>query len=144
PTPGGVDFLAINRAKGRVRCRADTPHFDALRDERTGNENCLLNHFFLLFQAPLDWRISKRGAGRDEDRNASSYYTFHSKKITPAASRCKSSEKERARCPLAPQVRAGLALDGCATTTSSQELGPNTRRSDPSHVDPGFRRFRWN
>ena len=26
-----------------------------------------------------------------------------------------SGNNQRARCPLAPQVRAGLALDGCAT-----------------------------
>jgi len=57
---------------------------------------------------------------------------------TPASSRCKSSRKERARCPLAPQPR-WLCYD-----YGSQELGPNTRRSDPSHVYPGFRRFRWN
>jgi hypothetical protein len=40
---------------------------------------------FLSFRADLDRRIGKRGAGRDENRNASSYYTFHHPKYTPLA-----------------------------------------------------------
>jgi len=82
PTPCGIDLPTINHAKGRNRCRADAAHFDALRDKRTGNENRLLNHLFLSFRADLDRRIGKRGAGRDENRNASSYYTFHHAKYT--------------------------------------------------------------
>jgi hypothetical protein len=82
PTPCGIDLPTINHAKGRNRCRADAAHFDALRDKRTGNENRLLNHLFLSFRADLDRRIGKRGAGRDENRNASSYYTLHTPKYT--------------------------------------------------------------
>src|SRR5437762_7024040 len=65
PTPCGIDLPTINDANGRNRFCADAVHFDALRDERTGDENRLLSHFFLSLLAPLDRRIGKRGAGRD-------------------------------------------------------------------------------
>jgi hypothetical protein len=65
PTPCGIDLPTINDTNGRHCFRADAVHFDALRDERTGDENRLLNHFFLLFRGSLDRRIGKRGAGRD-------------------------------------------------------------------------------
>ena len=58
PAPCGIDLPTINHAKGRNRFCADAVHFDALRDERTGNENRLL-------RASLDRRIGKRGGGRD-------------------------------------------------------------------------------
>jgi len=64
-TPCRIDLPAVNDAKRRNRCRADAAHFDALRDERTGNENRLLNHFFLSFRAGLNGRIRQRGARRD-------------------------------------------------------------------------------
>jgi len=64
-TPCSIDLPAINHANGRNRCRADAAHFDALRNERTGDENRLFSHFFLSLLAPLDRRIGKRGAGRD-------------------------------------------------------------------------------
>ena len=65
PAPCGIDLPTINHAKGRNRFCADAVHFDALRDERTGNENRLLNHLFLSLRASLDRRIGKRGGGRD-------------------------------------------------------------------------------
>jgi hypothetical protein len=65
PTPCGIDLPTINDANGRNRFCADAVHFDALRDERTGDENRLLSHFFVWLRAGLDWRIGKRGAGRD-------------------------------------------------------------------------------
>src|SRR5438105_4190065 len=46
-TPCGIDLPTINDANGRNRCCADAAQFDALRDERTGDENCLLSYFFL-------------------------------------------------------------------------------------------------
>src|SRR5947208_8691626 len=58
-TPCSIDLPAVNHAKGRNRCRADPAHFDALRDERTGDENRLLKHFFLSFRAGLNRRIGK-------------------------------------------------------------------------------------
>src|SRR6266496_1500847 len=63
PTSCGIDLPTINDANGRNRFCADAAYFDALRDERTGDENRLLNHFFLLFRGSLDRRIGKRGAG---------------------------------------------------------------------------------
>jgi len=65
PTPCGIDLPTINNANGRNRFCAHAVHFDALWNERTGDENRLLSHFFLALLAPLDWRIGKRGAGRD-------------------------------------------------------------------------------
>ena len=82
PTPCGIDLPAINHAKGRNRFCAHALHFDTLRDKRTGDEDRLLSHFFLSLLAHLDRRIGKHGAGRDENRNASSYYTFHIPKYT--------------------------------------------------------------
>ena len=65
PTPCGIDLPTINDTNGRHSCRADAAYFDALRDERTRDENRLLNHFFVSFRAGLNRRIGKRGAGRD-------------------------------------------------------------------------------
>ena len=64
PTPCGIDLPTINHAKGRNRFCAYALHFDTLWDERTGDENRLLSHFFVSLLAPLDRRIGKRGAGR--------------------------------------------------------------------------------
>src|SRR5438067_166486 len=64
-TPRGIDLPTIDHANGRNRCCAHAPHFDALRDERTGDENRLLNHFLPSLRADLDRRIGKRGTGRD-------------------------------------------------------------------------------
>ncbi len=65
PTPCGIDLPTINHANGGNRFCAHALHFDTLWDERTGDENRLLSHFFLSLRAPLDRRIGKRGAGRD-------------------------------------------------------------------------------
>ena len=65
PRPVAIDFPTRNDANGRNRFCAHALHFDALRDERTGDENRLLSHFFLSLRAALDRRIGKRGAGRD-------------------------------------------------------------------------------
>src|SRR5437870_6864406 len=46
-TPCGIDLPTRNDANRRNRCRAHAVHFDALRDERTGDENRLLSHFFV-------------------------------------------------------------------------------------------------
>ena len=53
PRPGGIDFPTSNHAKGRNRFCAYALHFDTLWDERTGDENRLLSHFFLFPPAPL-------------------------------------------------------------------------------------------
>jgi hypothetical protein len=58
-TPCSIDLPTINDANGRNRCRADAAHFDALRDERTGDENRLLSHFFVSLLAGLDRRVGK-------------------------------------------------------------------------------------
>jgi hypothetical protein len=65
PTPCGIDLPTINDTNGRHCCRADAAHFDSLRDERTGDENRPLNHFFLSFRAGLNRRIGKQGASGD-------------------------------------------------------------------------------
>ena len=65
PTSCTVNFPTRNDANGRNRFCAHALHFDALRDERTGDENRLLSHFFLSLRARLDRRVGKRGAGRD-------------------------------------------------------------------------------
>src|SRR6476620_9841228 len=65
PTSCAVNFPTRNDAKGRNRFCAHALHFDALRDERAGDENRLLSHFFLALLAPFDRRVGKRGAGRD-------------------------------------------------------------------------------
>lgn len=65
PTPCGIDLCTINHANGRNRFCAHALHFDALWNERTGDENRLLSHFFLSLRAVLDRRIGKQGAGRD-------------------------------------------------------------------------------
>ena len=81
-TPCSIGLPAINDANGRNRCRADAAYFDSLGDERTGNENGLLNHFFLSLRVGLHRGIGKRGAGRDYNRKASGDYTFHNPKYT--------------------------------------------------------------
>ena len=81
-TPCSIDLPAINDANGRNRCRTDAAYFDSLGDERTGNENGLLNHFFLSLRVGLHRGIGKRGAGRDYNRKASGDYTFHNPKYT--------------------------------------------------------------
>src|SRR5205814_8506491 len=65
PTSCAVNFPTRNDANGRNRFCAHALHFDALRDERAGDENRLLSHFLLSLLAPLDRCIGKRGAGRD-------------------------------------------------------------------------------
>jgi len=115
PTPCGIDLPTINHANGRNRFCAHALHFDTLRDERAGDENRLLSHFFLSLLAPLDRRIGKALAAIKTVTPAAAI-TLFTKQDTPAGLRCKSSNK------------AGL----------------NTRRTDPSHVYPGFKRFRWN
>src|SRR5947208_14201642 len=51
PTPCGVDLPTRNDANGRNRFCAHALHFDALWDERTGDENRLLGHFFFSILA---------------------------------------------------------------------------------------------
>ena len=65
PTSCAVNFPTRNDANGRNRFCAHALHFDALRDERAGDENRLLSQFFVSLLAPLDRRIGKQGAGRD-------------------------------------------------------------------------------
>src|SRR6478672_1203193 len=65
PTSCAVNFPTRNDANGRNRFCTHALHFDTLWDERTGDENRLLSHFFFSLPAPFDRRIGKRGAGRD-------------------------------------------------------------------------------
>src|SRR5438128_5588841 len=110
PTPCCVDFPTINDANGRNRFRADAAHFDTLRDERTSDENGLLNHLFLSFRAVLGWRIGKRGGGPDQNRNASSYYTLHNPKYIRwlALQIVKGSRTQHKREPIPPAFTEDL------------------------------------
>jgi len=59
PTSCAVNFPTRNDANGRNRFCAHALHFDALRDERAGDENRLLSDFFLPLRGGLDRRIGK-------------------------------------------------------------------------------------
>jgi hypothetical protein len=72
--PGSVDFTTINNSNRRDGSRADRLQFNALRDERTGDENRPLFNFLLSFgglvSRGIGERCSGKYAGRDESCNA--------------------------------------------------------------------------
>ena len=57
-----VDFTSIDDSNRRDRGRADAPHFHALRDKRTGQENCDFFSFFLARLSSIDRRIGEDGS----------------------------------------------------------------------------------
>ena len=78
---GPVDLMAVNDSNGRDRQRTNREYFHALWDERTGDENCLLFHFLVMFRRLLDLWVGMHGSskqtGRDENRSARRYQRSH-------------------------------------------------------------------
>ena len=72
--PGSVDVMAVNNSDRRDRLRADRLQFDALRDQRAGDENRPLFNLLLPFgglvSRGIGERCSGKYAGRDESCNA--------------------------------------------------------------------------
>jgi len=66
--PGSVDVMAVNNSDRRDRLRADRLQFDALRDQRAGDEKRPLFNFLVMFRRLLDLGVGKHRAGKHDRR----------------------------------------------------------------------------
>jgi len=70
-SPCAIDLMTINDSNRRNRRSANGLQFDALRDERTGDENRPLFNLLLVSGGFLDRRIGERCSSKNADRHQS-------------------------------------------------------------------------